>query len=485
LGRFFGSAVSNAAGYAIGGAILPTLAPYVQFLANEAWKDHPTRPPSVTTAAEAWSRGILDEAAAKEWARTTGYDAEVATLYRDVQLEAPNLGSLLELERRKLADAGEVADAMRRNNILPEWIGKLRALRFVVPSVTDMVRFAVREVYDPGQRAALDLDAEFPPAFAQDAERIGIQPADAGKYWAAHWQLPSYEQGAEMLFRNEITPAQFTRLLKALDYAPTWRTPLENIARRIPPISDMIRFAVREVYNPALRKSLGLDDGYPAAFTPEAALHGMDAERAKQYWAAHWKLPSAVQGYHMLWRDEITPAQLDELLQALDYAPKWRPRLANIAHLVPSRVDLRRMLKAGVLDRAQVKKGYQRLGYTLADAETLTVFAEHEAAKGEGGASFAEKAKTRLYTVLHNEYLDGSVDQARARELMVELGVPAAEQTIVLGLWDAERSISRLELTPAQIKKAYSKGLYAVDVATSELVERGMTADDADTFLKE
>ena len=60
--------------------------------------------------------------------------------------------------------------------------------------------------------------------------------------------LPSYEQGAEMLHRGELTDAQFSGSPKALDYAPTWRSKLETIARRIPPLSDMIRFAVRQVY---------------------------------------------------------------------------------------------------------------------------------------------------------------------------------------------------------------------------------------------
>lgn len=483
LNRFFGSAISNAAGYAIGGAIIPVLEPLTRSIANEAWAKHPVYPISAGTIARAGALGIIGDGPGSAEASLTGYDATRYGILRQLAQEAPSSTALLELHRRGLASDGELEGALERNGMMTSWRGKFAALTDVLPSVTDMVRFAVREVFNPAQRDFLDLDSELPGAFVTAAKQIGIPAEQAANYWAAHWELPSYTQGTEMLFRGEISESEFSGLLKALDYAPTWRPKLEAIARRIPPITDMIRFAVREVYSPAQRAALGLDADYPAEFTGEAKLHGMDETRARQYWAAHWRLPSAQQGYRMLWRGEINEAELEGLLKALDYPLVWRDRLANIAHLVPGRVDLRRMLAAGVIDRAQVRAGYIRLGYTPAVAELLTAFAEHEASKGGAAESWASKAHTRLFTVAHNEYLDASLDDAGAHAVMTEIGVTAAEQTKVLAAWAHERSISRLELTPAQIKKAYTKGAYPIDMAVAELGERGMTDEDARTFL--
>lgn len=483
LRRLLGSAISNATGYAIGGAVQPTLSPLVQDLANEAWQAHRVLPLTPEDAAAAELRGYYGAGAGENEASYSGIDADRFGVLRQLAGLAPPLETLIAMHRRGLIDDAQLEAGIRQLGYLPSWRGVLRGLRNVLPSVTDMVRFAVREVYDPARRAALDLDAEFPPDFAADAELIGLSRERAGQYWAAHWELPSYEQGAAMLFRGEIDAGRFDTLLKALDYAPTWRGPLEAIARAIPPLSDMIRFAVREVYDPAQRRSLGLDSDYPDAFTAQAAKHGMAEQDARDYWAAHWRLPSALQGYRMLWRGQITQAELAGLLKALDYPALWRDRLQAIAYLVPGRIDLKRMLRHGILNRAQVKAGYQRLGYTEADAEHLTRIAEAEMTTGGAAQTWANRARSRLYTVAHNEYLDGSIDRASAHALVVRVGASSAEADTVLGLWDAESGIARLELTPAQIRKAFQRSLYDRTTALAELEERGMSPEDAVTFL--
>jgi hypothetical protein len=483
LSRFFGSAISNAAGYSIGGAVQPTLEPYTQDIANETWALHAVRPLSAQQAAALSARGIdaaLDPAGE---AKLTGYNAERFAALAQLGGEVPDTGSLLTMLRRGAISDGEFDAALGRAAILPEWRARLRALRRVLPSVTDMVRFAVREVYNPTQRAALDLDAEFPAAFAEQARAIGLEEQTARDYWAAHWELPSVEQGAAMLFRGEISQSEFEALVKALDYAPIWRQPLQAISRAIPGLSDMIRFAVREVYNPTQRAALGLDGDYPAAFTAQAAKHGLAEPDARDYWAAHWQLPSARQGYTMLWRGLISPAQLDELLKALDYSPVWRDRLSEIAHIVPGRIDLKRMLHHGIIDRAGVKQGYIRIGYAEPDAEHMTQIAEAEQTASPTAQVWAGRARSRLFTVAHNEYQDGSIDAAQARSLVQRVGASSAEADAVLAVWDAEREVNRLELTPAQIRKAWKDGLYDEPTALAELAERHMTAEDAATFL--
>ena len=484
LGKFLGSAVSNAAGYAVGGALLPTLEPLTQDLANQAWSGHPVKPLPASAAAEAVLRGYLELGEGQGEANYTGFDnGRFATMLR-LRGEAPPTDTLIDLHRRGVITDAGFEQGLRQLGVLPEWREPLRARLNVLASVSDLVRMAVREAFDPSQRAALDLDAEFPATFAARAQELGIPRPLAGDYWAAHWELPSYTQMTEMLFRGEISSEQYTRGLRALDYAPTWRGPLEAIARRIPTITDMIRFAVREVYNPTLRKALGLDAEYPAAFTAQAALHGMSEQYAREYWAAHWRLPSARQLYVMLWRGLINAGELDQGLKALDYPPLWRDRLASIAHIVPGRIDLKRMLRHGIRTAEQVEQGYIRLGYTPADAADMARIALAELPDGGPEQQWAPRARSRLFTVAHNEYVDFSIDAAQAREVFTLLGAGAAEGDTVLRLWDKERQLQRLELTPAQIKKAYTKGRYELATAITELEERGMTAEDADVFLK-
>jgi hypothetical protein len=51
-------------------------------------------------------------------------------------------------------------------------------------------------------------------------------------------------------------------------------------------------------------------------------------------------------------------------------------------------------------------------------------------------------------------------------------------------MWQRERELIRTELTQAQIRKAFYKGVYTEAEAMAELIERGMTDDDARTLLQ-
>ena len=477
--RFFGSAISTAAGYGIGGAIQPTLEPLTQDLANTTWSLHRVRPIAASIAAALWLRELLPQGEAETEAGLTGFSPERVALLRRAQGQAPPLETLLALRRRDLIGEGELDDGIAQLGLLPEWRARVKGVRNVLPSVTDMVRFAVREVYDPAARAALDLDAELPGAFIQDAGLVGLSPERAAQEWAAHWQLPSAEQGFQMFYRGEISAGELDGLLKALDYAPVWRPRLRALAEAIPPLSDMIRFAVREAYSPASVQRLGLDADFPPVFATEASRHGMTEENARYYWRAHWRLPSALQGYRMLWRGEIDQGELDELLKALDYPPLWRARLSNIARTVPGRIDLKRLLRHEIIDRAEVKAGYQRLGYTPDDAENMTQIAEAEVGDTADTATYVAKARSSLFTRLHSEYVSRQLTPDEALAGLASVGVPAPQRGPVVTLWTAEQTYVRTELTQAQILKAFKKNLLSEDEALTELQERGLSAADA------
>ena len=457
--------------------------PLVQGLANEAWERYPVRPLAPGIAAALVAREIMTMGQGKAEAARSGIDG---SRFESLVAEArnpPPIELAYELWRRGEISGDEFGDILARNGVLPRFRDALRRLRNIVPSVTDLVRMAVREVFDPAQRAALDLDAEFPGEFARRAAELGISRELAGDYWAAHWDLPSYSQLTEMRFRGLLNPAEYRSALRAIDIAPVWRDKLFEIARRIPTLPDMVRFAVREVYNPPLRRSLGYEEEFPEEFAKQAELHGMRREHAQQYWYAHWRLPSARQGYQMVWRGEMGPDELRTLLKALDYPPKWRERLFNIAFIKPGRIDLKRMLRHGIKTPAEVEAGYRAIGYAPDDAKLMRRIAEAETAGGTGESPFVATARRRLYTVAHTEYLDESIDEAAARDKLAALGVVGADRDTIIRLWNEEAEIRRRELTPSQLRKAYKTAALSEAETLARLEDAGMTPDDARIFL--
>jgi hypothetical protein len=137
---------------------------------------------------------------------------------------------------------------------------------------------------------------------------------------------------------------------------------------------DFIRFAVRETFKPKVVEEYGYDNDFPSAMIPYAAKAGMSEEWLKHYWRAHWEIPSPRQGYEMLHRGVIDKDRLEGLLKIGDYAPGWIQPLIDISYNPITRVDLRRLYADGVIDEAQVYKGYLDLGYSEENTQLITAW---------------------------------------------------------------------------------------------------------------
>lgn len=210
------------------------------------------------------------------------------------------------------------------------------------------------------------------------------------------------------------------------------------------PINDIIRMAVREVFTPAARRAGGLDRDYPPDFTDRAKRLGMDEQTARDYWAAHWDLPSPRQGYEMLHRGIISAQQLDQLLVALDFAPAWRSRLRDISYRVMTRVDVRRMHAMGVLTDSQVERAYRDAGYTPDDARRLKDWTVQLTERSRDRQADREASGLTRASIMRLHRL-GVIDRSRALELLEQAGVAADAAALFLDAADVEQQAGERE----------------------------------------
>lgn len=145
-------------------------------------------------------------------------------------LQVPNEIDLLGMLFREIVSEPEFDDAMRHRGWDDAWISRMKASGKLLPPVQDLISMAVREAFTPEAVAEFGLDQDFPEEFAFWAERQGVTRDWAEKYWAAHWGLPSVQMGYEMLHRGVIDERQLNALMKALDIVPAWRENLIAIS---------------------------------------------------------------------------------------------------------------------------------------------------------------------------------------------------------------------------------------------------------------
>jgi len=246
--------------------------------------------------------------------------------------------------------------------------------------------------------------------------------------------------------RGIISETELTNLAKAHHIDTVDMGRLKQAAFFIPPVQDLISMAVREVFSPEIRARFGQDEGFPDEFATFGAQQGVSEFWARAYWAAHWRLPSAGQGFEMLHRKVIDGETLDLLLRAQDVMPFWREKLTAIAYHPLTRVDVRRMHKLGVLSEDDVQERYENLGFNTNDARLMTQFTLAYNAEAPAEDPVELEGLTRA-TVL-GMFDDGIVTRNQAQEVMGALGYTddAAELFLLQRELEIERATRREEI---------------------------------------
>ena len=227
--------------------------------------------------------------------------------------------------------------------------------------------------------------------------------------------------------------------------------------------NDFVKYAVRDVFNPAAVSSGKLMDMFPDEIVEHAAKAGMSREILEWEWASHWQLPSPNMAFEMLHRGEISLPNLRMLLKQADYAPGYIENMINIAYKPYSRVDARRMHTAGVLDDNEFLKSMQEIGYTVEKAQKLLEWTK--STKGQSQKDLTQSQILRSYNL-------GIKDQKNTVTDLEALGYDNVEATTIVSLSDRD---NELDVIGDQLKAAeelFSVG--NIDLAGLKAVINGL-----------
>lgn len=299
--------------------------------------------------------------------------------------------------------------------------------------------------------------------------------------------------------REIISDAGAYDQLRSLGWDDDHISLIQSAAFPPPGVQDLLRMAVREVFSPEIASKFGQFDEIPQPYLEWSKKIGLSDEWARNYWAAHWELPSVQQGFEMLHRGVINESDIESLFVALDIMPFWRPALKAISHSPYTRVDVRRMYGFGILTREQVKRAYLDLGFDDTKAENMTEFTvryvdsqtkvdkekERDLTKGDiiglfnDGLLTSELAKAHLvdmgYDTVESELLiDREEIQDMIKERKADISAIVEQAKIkVLTFQEAQDRLNGLDLSRREMEKA----LIQVTRATTERVRLPSKSD--------
>jgi hypothetical protein len=480
-------------------------------------------------------RGLRSQAEYILEVKRNGISADRAMAFLAAVRPILDIGSIHELKRRGLLNPVRALEAIQKQGYFPSEAQQISELSWQVPGAPELVGAYKRTLLTG-------------PIARQKLGYLGIKGEDATRLLHLARELLTPQDIVAAWLREDFTQPVMDKHLEEHGYNPADRNEIRKLAFFLPPVPDLVRFAVREAFDPNQVKLLDLDAEFPKDFETWAKRQGVSTDWAHKYWQAHWELPSATQAFEMFHRTThvrldptspplgsvkgkpyyrvISEATLKNLLKAVDYAPTWRPKMQEISFSPLTRVDIRRMHELGFLDKDGVRKAYHDDGYSPENVERITNFVEADVLDNYTGkvknqlltlfrrgvipqaqlAAYLRKAKVPENFI--KALIDSEIELREAEQLdkrvkaierqfkrgiitaplllirLVALNLSQETITHLVSLWTEEKLAAQNRISVKDLKKAHLEGLVSDDKLRAELRERNWQEDDITIMVK-
>ncbi|KKK82472.1 hypothetical protein LCGC14_2803050, partial [marine sediment metagenome] len=344
-----------------------------------------------------------------------GIHPSYITKYVDAVLTKPNTQDLIEYQLRLDPSLAGLDDELRKTGIHPNYFDVYKTLAHPIPPVQDLITMAVREAFTPEIASRFGQYEGLPAEYVEAAGKKGLTKEWAERYWAAHWTLPSVQQGFGMLHRGIINQADLSLLMRALDIMPFWRDKLMQLSYKPLTRVDVRRMHLLGTLDEGGVKQAYQDVGYNdrnaslmtdftvrynrrslAGFTPRDAL----AAYINQF-------IEAGQTTSILRDIGVKGSEIPNMMRLAGYKREWK-------NITEQTTAIGNLYKKGKYDYAAARSKLSQLG--LSSEVVKTQLQQWEpSTEAERTATFTNAQTLKLFTM-------GLIDEARARSELELLG---------------------------------------------------------------
>lgn len=305
-------------------------------------------------------------------------------------------------------------------------------------------------------------------------KRLGYSELQIDNIILSYYRLVPEEVLRINYLRGNIDEERLYERMRELGYTDLRTQEVVQTWELLPGPQDLFTMVAKEAFEPDIYNVLGLAAEFPEDQVEWLEKQGINRGWAEKYWIAHWDQPSIGQGFEMLHRGVIDYKTLDLLFRAVEIPSFWRDKLTKIAYNPLTRVDVRRMHEAGVIDDERLTKAYLDLGFSPADALAMA-----------------------NWTIIYNQ--SGNKDLTKAAILeSLELGVLTRGQALeLLTAQDYDEATADYYITLSEFNRAKKlqeeflmniKERYLLDVITetelrSELNASGLTGEAVEVTI--
>ena len=387
--------------------------PYIVRWANSTFTPNI---PNAETAWYMWRLGQLSDDEFLAYYAQNGWSEEMLNALDGAWTGPIPMGMLLDLRRRELLDDSALAYEMKRFRLGDATIGLLSNLVVQYPEPYRLAEMISKGLITWEQ-------------YYDGAKKFGLEEHWATAWYEAQKKYPDFGTALALLRRGDISTENFFYYMYGQQVDPADAEVMLKLKDVIPPIQDLIRFAVREAY--------GTHDPEKqySAMVDTAKKMGLSEEASAWYWYAHWdRIPVNLMfaNYHRgLW--DVT--KLERMLKIVDIHPDDRQDIINVAYGPPNVRELGYGWDVGVYTEEDVERFRRMGGLSPEDAKKAAASLVAYRTEGE---------RNSVRTELMYAYGMERIDEDVLRSELELLNTPAA----AIELW-----VTRAELYRERLKK--------------------------------
>ena len=356
----------------------------------------PVQLPDAPAASSAWLRGVISEETWECWVRACGMRPEAWKLVTQSMRSKLTPDQLVRLAYRGAIAPADLPDRLRDLGFIDGRDSQeLYELGRQIPGPSDLVRFMLRDVDDPNIVQRFGLDDEFGQKYQgltrQWAEWQGLDEQTMGRYWRAHWSIPSPTQLYEMFHRlRNLPPGDPRRVdiedvetaLKQADILPYWIPKLLAVSFKRLRLVDIRRAFMDGTIDPVEVRRQYVEQGHTDS---DADLLTRHIQRQKTISARKNPLVKAYAA------GEMNFSELSAELNFQGYLPEDQDAALSAGRILIERArrkacsrSIRRRFITGELDKIDTQQALTNLGLDPDQAVQLSeAWACERASKGK------------------------------------------------------------------------------------------------------
>jgi len=319
------------------------------------------------------------------------------------------------------------------------------------------------------------------------------------------------------------------------------RDVLREVTTVLPPPTDLVRFMLRSIGDPAVVQRFQLEAEFDQLFQGRikewAKADGISEQVLRGYHAAHWDVPSPGD-LAVFWQryrtgrilnpalnlpGNMTDQDYDRALREQGIAPYWRPFYRAAQFGILGYRQLQYGYQFGKLDDVQLKEGYMDVGYPENTADIMVGITRERVqnmwmkddivkAYAKNGVNedgirtylgsynlansmidnivinarreSGEVVKEKIVSQIGTAYATGQYDDSEARSRLQELQLDEDQVDRIISAFKDEKKVRPKPIAGAQICQWYTNKLITRDEATDRLLNSDYLPNDAELILQ-